>query len=444
MSAPPLPQPRPHDPKAERALIGGVLRDPPVLAEVRRSIGVGSFYADAHQSIWRAVVKLADTGKPVDLVMIHDELIAANALANVGGASYLADLLGEVPTGAHATYHASIVRDYALRRDLIDAGTELVRDAHSRSMPADELVADLERKLFALSMRTTTNDVHHIGDVVRELLSDIEARIGSGSTLAGLSTGYVDLDNTLSGLKPGELIVVGARPSVGKTAFAVNILDNVARSGIPTLMASLEQRRKEIAGRLLAMASGVPMHKFSRGSRIEPMDAEALAREAGNDRLAGCPIYLDDAPDQSAAHVLAASRRAVAKLGAALVVVDYLQLMRPESSTENRTQQVGTMARRMKLMARECDVPVILLAQLNRDNERERRCPRLSDLRDSGEIEQHADVVLFLHREPDLNANDAVWPIDVVVAKQRNGPVGTVRLSYRRPVTRFENAAVGY
>jgi replicative DNA helicase len=435
----------PNDLHAERALLGGIVRDPFILAEVRESIAGESFYFDAHRQVWNAMIGLADSNSPIDLIAIHDRLAASKQLADVGGAAYLAELWEAVPTGASAIHHAGIIRGHWVRRWIIQAANELIRDAHARKMPANELIADFESKVFALSQSSSRkSEVHLIGDVIREVMQDIEDRISSGSTMSGIPTGYPDLDDMLGGLKPGELLVIGARPSVGKTAFALNVMSNIARTGVPVFLSSIEQRRKEIGSRLLAMGSGVPMHRIVRGSSLESDEVERLMLEASPQGVGGCGLYIDDSSSQSASHILTTVRRCIAKFGIQLVVIDYLQLMVPDNPTENRTQQVGTLTRRMKLLARECNVPVMLLAQLNRENEKEKRHPRLSDLRDSGEIEQHADNAIFLHRDADLPQSDPVWPIDVIVAKQRNGPIGSIQLGYRRAVMRFENMAKGF
>jgi replicative DNA helicase len=376
-------------------------------------------------------------------VTVLDRLRAGGAIEDVGGADYVADLYGSAATGANAAYHAGIVRDHAVRRGLIRAANAVLRDAYAPDGPADELAARAERLMADLAGEAAgaVGGPRPAAAVMRAALDRIDARVAAGGALAGLGTGYPDLDHLLGGLRPGELIVIGARPSQGKTALATNILVNVAGAGEPVLLFSMEMPALDIADRLLSMGSSVPMHRFSRGRGLAAADAERLAAAASPAGLGGCAVYLDDADDQPAARVLAAARKAVRRHGVALIAVDYLQLMRPENPRDNRTIQVGTLARRMKQVARSCNVPVLLLSQLNRESEGQSRRPRLSDLRDSGEIEQHADRVLLLHRDPDLPADQEVWPVEVVVAKNRNGPVGDVTLAYRRPCMRYENHA---
>lgn len=435
----------PHNPDAERGVIGGVLRDPQVLPDVLAVVRAESFYSDAHQKLFAAIASLADESAPVDLVSVCDRLRARNWLADAGGLEYVADLWHAVPTGANVAYHAGLVRDCALLRGLIHAANEILRDAYDRVGPAEEVVALAERKLYALAAesRGGAREARWIGDVVRACLEEMDARVESGSTLGGLATGYPDLDHALGGLRPGELCVIGARPSLGKTALAVNLLANVAGGGVPVLLVSLEMPASEIGSRLLSMGSRVPMHKLSRPATLTAGEVTAVAAAASPSGVGGSPFFVDDTPDQTAAAVASLARREVRRSGVQLVAVDYLGLMRPENPRDNRTQQVGTLALRMKNMARDLGVPVLLLSQLNRELEHAGRRPRLSDLRESGDVEAHADRVLLLHREGDLPKDQPVWPVDVIVAKNRNGPTGDVPLAYRRPTMRFESAARG-
>lgn len=432
----------PHDRDAERALLGGLLRDPDVLPDVLAVARPESMYVDAHRRVFAALADLAGRGEPVELVGLSAELKRRNELDEVGGYAYLADLWVETPTGANATYHAKLVRDAALLRGVIHAANEILRDAYSPTMSADELVAAAGRKFDALGDAASGPGPEpcRADQLVREAIEALDGRIASGAALSGLSCGFDDLDTFTGGLRPGELIVLGARPSLGKTALALNLAERVADAGAPVLFFSLEMRQAEIADRLLSMESGVPMHRLGRPRELRRGDIDDL--HTASLAFGAKPLYVEDAPDQTAARVAAVARRACRRRGVRLIAVDYLQLMRPEDPRANRTQQVGTLALRMKQMARLLEVPVVLLSQLSRESDHAKRRPGLADLRESGDIEAHADRVLLLHREPGLSSEDAVWPIEVIVAKNRNGPTGDVRLNYRRPVLRFENATV--
>ena len=432
----------PHDRGAERGLLGGLFRDPDILPTIQASLSASCFYFDAHQKIFRALCDIATGGNPVDLVSLHDELRRRKELEDIGGVAYLTELWEAVPTGANAEYHAKLIRECSTVRALIHAANEILRDAYDRSQPTEDLLASAERKVLGIAdgLTDTSDTIRSMPEVLRDELQRIDQRIASGGKMTGLATGYVDLDDVLGGLEPGELVVIGARPSTGKTALAVNVLVNVAGRGEAGLFFSLEQPERQIAGRLLSMGSGVPMHRFSRGRGLSESDASRLCSAASDAGLGGTPIYLDDTSGQTAARVSAVTRRAVRRLGVQVVVVDYLQLMAPENPRDNKHQQVGTLALRMKHLAREAGVSVILLSQLNREVEgRPDRKPRLCDLKESGDIEAHADRVLLMYRDPTLAPELEVWPIGIDVAKNRNGPIGEVTLAYRRPVLRFEN-----
>ncbi len=439
----PLPTP-PQNRDAERALLGGLLRDPDTLPDVLAVVRPEALYFDAHARIFAALVDLAGRNAPIDLVTVHSELQRRGHVEDTGGAPYLAELWETVPTGANAVYHAKLVRDAFQLRGLIHAAHEILRDAHEPTGPAEELIAAAERKLFALGAALGTDtEPRRVGEVARESLAAIDGRIAAGESLAGLSTGYPDLDAVTGGLRGGELIVLGARPSVGKTALSLSVADRVAEAGNPVLFFSLEMPAREITDRLLSMRSSVPMSKMARARELRPSQLDALfdAANGPDSALGAMPLYIEDASLVSAARVAAVSRRACRRFGIKLIVVDYLGLLQPENTRDNKALQIGTLALRMKQMARSLNVPVILLSQLNRESEHGKRRPQLSDLRESGDIEAHADRVFLLHREPDLPTDQPIWSIELIVAKNRNGPIGDISFNYLRPVLRFENAA---
>jgi replicative DNA helicase len=430
----------PHNDQAERGVLGGILRDPDTLDTVRGALSAEDFFADAHQKIFRAICEIANDGKPVDLVLVHDRLRRNRQLDDVGGAAYLGELSESVPTGANVQYHAKLVRDAAKVRALIHTCNEILRDAYDGIAPADELVAMAERKVFDLSgTGAGARELRAAPEILPAELARIDERIAAGGRLGGLPTGYPDLDHLLGGLRPGQLVIIAARPSGGKTALALNIAANNAAAGVPVLFVSLEQPESEIAGRLLSMHSGVPMHRFTRGARLTPDEAARLNEAGSRSGFGGYPLHMDDNPDQTAAQVAALCRYAVRRHGVALVVVDYVQLIASADPKENVNQRVGRAALTIKKTARACNIPVILLAQLNRAVEdRPDTRPRLSDLRDSGELEQLADLVLLLANQRDQPEERAVWKVDAIVGKNRNGPRGEVTLDFNRAVMRFE------
>lgn len=429
-----------NDLEAERRLLGSVLRYPDALLTLAGWLRPETFYLDAHQRTFRAMLDLFAARKPVDLVLVQSQL-RANGDAGDVGPDLLAALWECEPTGATFEHFAEIVRDTATLRAVIHAANETLRDCHARAGSAADLLADAERRFLAIHEQATplTDSVRVAKDFLPAAAARIDARIAEGSTLRGLATGFRDIDETLGGLRPGEQVVIAARPSVGKTALALNVLANVAANDEPVLFFSLEMPEADVADRLLAMGSGVPLQRFTRASRLTPEDAERLNAAAGSTGLGGCPIYIDDTSGATAARIAAVTRRMVRRHGVKLVAVDYLGLMRPDDTRRTKAEQIGTLALRLKELARECNVPVLLLAQLNREVEGRGGKPRLSDLRDSGEIEQHADRVLMLWREADLPSDQEVWPIEIAIAKNRNGPIGDLTLNYRRPVLRFED-----
>jgi replicative DNA helicase len=432
----------PHSRDAERSILGAVMRDPELLSAVVLVIGPDDFFFDAHQRVFRAVLELDRIRQPVELLTVHDRLNATSDLEDVGGVAYLAELWEACPTAANSDYYARVIRDNAIIRRLIHAVNEILRDCYDRSASGDELVAMAEQKIRAIADGAiAVSGQRLIAELCRELLNRVDQRLSGDGPPEGLLTGLMDLDGLLGGLKPGHLIAIGARTSIGKTSMALNFAVNIALAGTPVLFFSLEMTADELAARVLAMGSGVPTHRFTRGDRLDQADVESLAMAASSAGVGGCPIYVDDTPGQTAGRLAAGLRRAVARHRVGLAVVDYLQLMTPDDRRENRATQVAELSRTLKLTARACGVPIIVLAQLNRESERENRKPRLSDFRESGGIEQDCDEVILLHRPSDQPDDAPVWMIDADVAKHRNGPTGVVTLAYRRAVTRFENSA---
>ncbi len=438
----------PHSREAEEGVIGGVLRDPDTLPEVQQIIRAENFYFDHHQKIYQAIEDLSKEGQPVDLVLLHERLRKNKQLDDVGGPKFLAELWERVPTGANAAYHAKIVRDHAMVRGLIHSGNEILRDAYDRALSADELVAQAERKIMEIAKAGMISETITLKDVVKEAFDRIDARVGKENlSFSGIPTGYVDLDNITAGLQNNELIIIAARPSVGKTAFALNLIRNIIteydpEQGTPpsVLFVSLEMARVELAERLLACQSRVDSHKIRKG-HLSSEDIQKLM-DAG-DVLRRAKLYIDDTPQRTMLQIGATARRLMKKEekhgGLKLVVIDYLQLIEPENRRDPRQEQVAQISRRLKFLARDLKIPVIALAQVNRASEdRQDHTPRLSDLRESGSIEQDADVVMILHR-PGRFGGDDDNILEVHVAKQRNGPTGEITLTYLKQYMRYEN-----
>ena len=442
----------PHSRDAEEGVLGGILRDPEILSSVIQIIRADNFYFDAHQKTFQAILDLYNDNQPIDLVLLFERLQKNKQLEDVGGRDYLARLWESVPTGANAEYHAKLVRDTAMIRSLIHSGNEILRDAFDRSQSADELVAEAERKIMEIAKAGMIGETKTLTELVTEAFVRIDSRVGKENlAISGIPCGYADLDNLTAGLQNSELIIVAARPSVGKTAFALNVIRHViVEERHPVLFFSLEMARIELAERLLACQARVDSHKIRKG-HLSSDDIQKLM-DAG-DVLRRGKLYIDDTPQRSMLQIAATSRRLMKKEeksgGLKLVVIDYLQLIEPENRRDPRQEQVAQISRRLKFLARDLNIPVMALAQVNRASEdRQDHKPRLSDLRESGSIEQDADTVVMLHRPGLFDKSDerADKVLDVIIAKQRNGPTGEITLTYLKQYMRFENyiADAGY
>jgi replicative DNA helicase len=438
----------PQNRDAERGVLGGILRDSDTLPTVQQLIVADNFYFDAHQKIYQAICDLSHEGQPIDLVLLHEKLRKNKQLEDVGGVMYLTELWEAVPTGANAEYHANLVRDAAMIRGLIHAGNEILRDSYDRTQSADELVAQAERKIMDVAKGSMVGETKSLQEVVSEAFNRIDSRVGKENlSISGMATGYVDLDNITAGLQNSELVIIAARPSVGKTAFALNMVRNIITEGLTNpqppvvLFFSLEMARIELAERLLCCQSRVDSHKVRKG-HLSSDDIQKLM-DAG-DVLRRAKLYIDDTPSRTMIQIGASARRLTKKHekdgGLKLVVIDYLQLIEPENRRDPRQEQVAQISRRLKFLARDLKIPVIALAQVNRASEdRQDHKPRLSDLRESGSIEQDADTCMMLHRPGKFDGTQDDNILEVIIAKQRNGPTGEITLTWLKEYNRYEN-----
>jgi replicative DNA helicase len=435
---------------AERLLVGDVLRDPDMAvdAALRHVAGPQDFYdfgCGVVFGVARDLYTTAKVGGPMD---VYQELVRRGQGADVGGAAWLVEAWEACPTAANAAYHASQVRDAALRRKLWRLAQRHLRDAEAPPTgTAEEVIAGAAKQLQDLADDAAgrSSSVVPLSRALREAMTEIDRRVADPDRRPGLATGFPALDAVLGGLRPGQLVIVGARPGIGKSALLLAVLANVAAGGDAGYLASLEMPRSELSERLLSMGSGVRLHAI-RSGRLDERDQHRLIDAVGPGGYGGsAEVFVDDTPSVTAAKFGATTRTLVRRQNVKLVALDYLQLLLPADRNENRVLQVGRMSRDLKMIARECGVPVVAAAQLSREVEgRTDGKPKLSDLRDSGEIEQNADVVIFLHAS-DPRADGDTRPTTATVAKNRNGPSGIeVPLAYRRSVVKFETAAVGY
>jgi replicative DNA helicase len=419
-----------------------MLRDNGVIGDVLQIVRSENFYADAHQKTFNGITKLYDKGHPVDLVMLAELLKEQNHIEDIGGYAYLAELWDAAPTAANAEYYARIVRDYAIVRHLIHASTEVLRDAYDMAMPADELLDSAERKILDIAQMGFIGQTYTLQEAVAKAYDRIDIRQQRGEmSMSGIATGFVDLDDKTAGLQNSELIILAARPSVGKTAMALNIARHVAVDcEEPVFFVSLEQSRIELAERLLCSQARVDSHNLRKG-RLSSQDMQKLINAGG--LLKDTKLFIDDSPGQGMLRIAANARRLKLRHGIKLVVVDYLQLIEPDNRRDNRQEQVANISRRLKFLARDLQIPVMALAQLNRSLEdRQGNKPRLSDLRESGSIEQDADTVILMHRPELYEPGQHEGVIELIIAKQRNGPTGELTLTFLKQFMRFENFAV--
>jgi replicative DNA helicase len=420
--------------EAERSVLGSMVRDNLCIADVLQVLREDDFYTDAHRKVFAAAVALWDAGGPVDPVTLAEELKRRGHLEDVGHAPYLAQLWDAAPTAANVLYYAAIVRDKALVRGLIHASTEILRDAYDQVAPPREMLEAAERKILEVAQMGVRGTAVPLPVAVDRTRERIDARVRNRQG-AGVPTGFIDLDRLTGGLQPGELVLVGARPSVGKTSFGLALAHNIAVDRqTPVFFASMEQSAEELVERLACMAGQVDSHSL-RSGRPSPRELEVVGEAL--ELLEQRQVFIDDGPVQSVLRIAANARRLKARHGVRAVFIDYLGLIEPEDRRVSRNEQIGAITRRLKHLARELQVPVVALAQLNREVEhRKDERPKLSDLRDSGSQEQDADTVILLHRPASSTAT-----LDLIVAKQRNGPTGELTLTFQREFYRFDNHA---
>jgi len=446
----------PRSEPAEAALLGSIILDHSVLAEVMLHVPNGSaFYSERHGAVYDALLQQWDAHQSGDLVQLHAALEAKGLLEDVGGREYLVRLAEAAPSAANAVHYARIVAEKARLRRLIDAAGQILFDAYHTGETGPEGVRETidkaERLIFDVAEDASTKSAESLKELLHETFEILDAN--DGRAITGLSTGYFALDELTSGLQSGEMIIVAARPSMGKTALALNLAEQIALGGGPgggraaVAFFSLEMSRQTVTQRLLCAHSGVDSHKLRRNQLTEH-DYERLMRSSG--ALSEAPVFIDDTPGMTIMQLRARARRLAAQHGVRCIIIDYLQLLTaPGSGRESRQVEVSAISRGVKALARELNVPVICLSQLNRGAEqREGHRPRMSDLRESGSIEQDADVICLLHREEYYHLQNPEWIeenpekrglAELIVAKQRNGPTGSVELTWDSRVTRFRN-----
>ena len=430
----------PQNIEAEQAVLGAIFLEPSAFITASEILTAEDFYRNAHQKIFQVFAKLNDAGKAVDLVTVAEELSATRQLEDAGGLSYLSELAASVPTAANIAYYAGIVAEKALLRRLIRTATHIAQEGYTREDDVDELLDEAERSIMEVAQRKNAGDFKHIKDVLVSTYDNIEMLHNRKGDVTGIPTGFYELDRMTAGFQRNDLIIVAARPSVGKTAFALNIAQNVGtKTGENVAIFSLEMGAEQLVMRMLCAEGNIDAQRLRTGALTDE-DWRKLTMAMGS--LSNSGIYIDDTPGVRVTEIRSKCRRLKQEHGLGMVVIDYLQLIQGSAhSRENRQQEVSEISRSLKALARELEVPVIALSQLSRSVEqRQDKRPMMSDIRESGSIEQDADIVAFLYRE-DYYEQDTENKniIEIIIAKQRNGPVGTVQLAFIKEYNKFVN-----
>ena len=435
----------PYSLEAEVSVLGGMLIDNDAVARAIEIADDSMFYREANRRLFRAMVRLFERGDVVDVVTLNEELKNTSELEAAGGAPYLAELLDAVPTAANIDYHARIVRDKALLRRLIDAASDIIRDAYDQGeRSVDDVMDQAEQRVFRVAQSHDRKGFVWIKEILWPTFEHIERLQESAGGITGVPTGFKDLDRMTTGLQNGDLIVVAGRPSMGKTSLVLNVAQTAAIEHETTVaIFSLEMSKEQLVQRFLCSEGRVDAQKLRRG-KMSAEEYQRLAAAAGH--LNTAPLWIDDSPGSTVLEMRAKARRLKSETDLGLLIIDYMQLMAGSGRAESRVQEVSEISRGLKALARELDVPVIAVSQLSRAPEqRTDRRPQLSDLRDSGSIEQDADLVMFLYRSEyyfgplDKDGNSQEGKADLIVGKQRNGPTGVVNLYFHKAYTRFDS-----
>ncbi|SEF15064.1 primary replicative DNA helicase [Jiangella alba] len=431
----------PQDVAAEQSVLGGMLLSKDAIADVVEIIRGNDFYRPAHEAVYEAVIDLYGRGEPADAVTVAAQLQKRGELGRVGGAPYLHTLVSSVPSAANAGFYAEIVRERAILRRLVEAGTRITQMGYGDDGDADMIVDRAQAEIYAITEKRSSEDYHPLSEIMEGTLDEIEAIGSRGGQMVGVPTGFTDLDALTNGLHPGQLVILAARPAVGKSTLGLDLARAASiKHGLTSVVYSLEMGRNEITMRLLSAEAKVPLHHMRSGQMTDD-DWNRIARSTGE--VSSAPLYIDDSPNMTMMEIRAKCRRLKQRNDLRLVIIDYLQLMTSGKRVESRQQEVAEFSRALKLLAKELEVPVIAMSQLNRGPEqRQDKKPMLSDLRESGSIEQDADMVILLHREDAYEKESPrAGEADFIVAKHRNGPTATITVAFQGHYSRFVDMA---
>lgn len=429
----------PHDMLAEQSTLGAMLISRDAVAEVQPITKPVDFYAPKHETIYWAIIDLFGRGEPTDVITVTDQLTKDGNLVKAGGADYLHTLTSIVPTAANAEYYAKIVAEKAILRRLVEVGTKIAQMGYSSEGEITDLVNTAQSDVYNVVRQGVGSEYSTLNDSITEAMDELDRAAQRGGEMTGVPTGFLELDSYTHGFHGGQLIIVAARPAVGKSTLALDFVRNAAiRHNIPSAFFSLEMGRAEIAMRLLSAESSIPLQRMRKGE-METGDWAKLSMIRGN--IDKAPFFIDDSPNLTLVEIRAKCRRMVEQEGLKFIVIDYLQLMSSGKKVESRQQEVSEFSRSLKLLAKELDIPVIAISQLNRNSEQTKdKKPEISQLRESGSLEQDADVVILLHREA-IGEKDhpRAGEADIILAKHRNGPTGTVTVAFHGQYSRFAN-----
>ena len=431
----------PQNLEAEQSVLGSMMLSKDAMADVIETVRADDFYKPAHETIFDIAVKLYNSGDPVDALTVGAELQRTGALGRVGGAEYLHTLIAVVPSAASAGYYARLVREQSILRRLVEAGTRIAAMGYDADgSDVDDIVDGAQSEIFAVTERRNSEDYLPIGDILERTLEEVDAASKHDGTLLGIPTGFRELDDLTGGFQAGQMIVIAARPAIGKSTLGLDIARAASiGAGKASVIFSLEMSREEITKRMLSAESGVKLTRMTKGP-MGPSDWDRLASAAT--RVAKAPLFIDDIPNMSLMEIRAKCRRLKQQHNLGLVVVDYLQLMSSGRKVESRQQAVSEFSRALKLLAKEIQVPVIAISQLNRGPEqRGDKKPMLSDMRESGSIEQDADIVILMHREDAYDRDNRPGEADFIIAKHRSGPTDTIAVAFKKDYAHFTDMA---
>ena len=435
----------PHDELAERSVIGAMLLNPDVILDVAESLRPDDFYFPAHQLIYQAILDLFAQGSNIDVLIVAGRLDRINELERVGGAPYLHTLISEVPTAANARYYAEIVEEKSILRQLVNAGTQVVQLGYEgeEGMEVDAIVDHAQQKVFSITRNQSGEDYRPLSDLLKPTIDELTMIASGGALEAGVPTGFIDLDKLTNGLHAGQMIIIAARPGVGKSTLALDFMRSCSiHQNKTSVIFSLEMSASEIIMRMLSAETEIKLSAM-RSGQMEERDWEKLTHRLTE--IQDAPLFIDDSPNLTMMEIRSKARRLKQQHGLDLVVVDYLQLMSSGKKVESRQQEVSEFSRHLKLLAKELEVPVIAISQLNRGPEaRTDKRPQLADLRESGSLEQDADMVFLLYRPDSQDRDDErAGEADIIVAKHRGGPIDTIPVAHQLHYSRFVNMAHG-